>query len=349
MSSARLRELEPNYFALVMATGIVSIAMLDHHPVVISDALLWLCILEYAVLVVLHAWRVCAHRDAVAADLAESRRAFGMLTFVAASGVLGTRLAIDRHSMIGLVLLLVCGLAWLVLGYVVPWAAASGRGSPALAQADGRWFMWVVAGQSVAVLAATLEREVASGRRALALLAVFCWAVGGFLYVIAGILVATRLVRYPVQPGDFTPPYWIAMGATAITGVAGAGVAQMSASPVATAVHGTVEGASVLFWSFGTWLVPPLIAAGVWRHMWHRVPLRYETDLWSIVFPLGMYGVASRNLGRAADLPLLRDVGTQESWIALAAWLVTFLAMGYHLVRSAATARRSAGCPGAEH
>jgi tellurite resistance protein TehA-like permease len=162
---------------------------------------------------------------------------------------------------------------------------------------------------------------------------VFCWAVGVFLYVSAGMFVAARLLRYPVRPDELTPAYWVAMGATAITVVAGAGILLMSAAPVVSAVHGTVEGLSVLFWAFGTWLIPPLIAAGVWRHVRHRVPLRYELALWSIVFPLGMYGVGSRDLGGAAELPIVRDIGTQESWIALAAWLVTFLAMVAHLVR----------------
>jgi hypothetical protein len=30
-----------------------------------------------------------------------------------------------------------------------------------------------------------------------------------------------------------------------------------------------------------------------WRHLWRHVPLRYETDDWGIVFPAGMYTVAT--------------------------------------------------------
>ncbi|MFC7512225.1 hypothetical protein ACFQV4_25930 [Streptomyces thermocarboxydus] len=54
-------------------------------------------------------------------------------------------------------------------------------------------------------------------------------------------------------------------------------------------------------WSFCTWLIPLLLALGVWRHVLHRVPLHYETSLWSMVFPVGMYGVASRELERPQD------------------------------------------------
>jgi tellurite resistance protein TehA-like permease len=191
--------------------------------------------------------------------------------------------------------------------------------------------MWVVAGQSVAVLAATLEPEVAEGGRELALLAVVAWSIGVFLYAAAGIFVAARLLRYPVRPGDVTPPYWIAMGATAITVVGGADIVRMSVYPVAIAVRDVVEGTVVLFWAFGTWLVPPLIAVGVWRHVRHRIPLTYEPALWSIVFPIGMYGVGSHYLGLAAHLPLIRDIGIHEVWVALGVWLVTFFAMALHL------------------
>jgi tellurite resistance protein TehA-like permease len=192
----------------------------------------------------------------------------------------------------------------------------------------------VVAGQSVAVLAATLVPEIAEGARELALLAVVAWSVGVVLYAAAGIFVAARLVRYPVHPGEVTPPYWIAMGATAITVVAGADIVRLSVHPVAAPVRDVVEGAVVLFWALGTWLIPPLIAVGVWRHVRHRVPLRYEPVLWSIVFPIGMYGVASHYLGMAAHLSVLREIGVQEAWVALGVWLVAFVAMSYHLLRA---------------
>jgi tellurite resistance protein TehA-like permease len=62
-----------------------------------------------------------------------------------------------------------------------------------------------------------------------------------------------------------------------------------------------------------------------------RVPLRYEAGLWSVVFPLGMYGVGGHYLGQADHLPIVKQIGDIQSWIALAVWTVIFLAMLYHL------------------
>lgn len=65
---------------------------------------------------------------------------------------------------------------------------------PVIASANGTWFIWVVASQSIAVLAAALEPTVSTGRRELALLAVLSWSVGVFLYAAAGIFVAVRMM-----------------------------------------------------------------------------------------------------------------------------------------------------------
>jgi tellurite resistance protein TehA-like permease len=177
-------------------------------------------------------------------------------------------------------------------------------------------------------------------RRELALLAVCSWSVGAILYAAAGIFVAARLLLYPLRPTDLTPPYWVAMGATAITVVAGARIVEMADAPMVNATRGLVAGVSVVFWAFGSWLIVPLVAAGWWRHVVHRIPLRYEATWWSVVFPLGMYGVAGQYLGVADGLPIVEGIGTYETWVALTVWALAFVAMLVHLARTLVLPRR---------
>jgi tellurite resistance protein TehA-like permease len=225
---------------------------------------------------------------------------------------------------------------------VVPWTAVLRRSErPVVAAANGTWFIWVVASQSIAVLAAALQPGASVGRRELALLAVFSWSVGAFLYAAAGVFVAARLLLYPLKPADLTPPYWVAMGAAAITVLAGARIVQMADTEMVTVIRGLIAGASVVFWSFGSWLIPVLVAAGWWRHVVHRIPLRYEATWWSIVFPLGMYGAAGHYLGQADSLPLVRAIGENETWFALAAWAFAFGSMAVHLMRTLVLPERS--------
>ncbi|MGW0028119.1 tellurite resistance/C4-dicarboxylate transporter family protein [Rhodococcus sp. O3] len=323
-----VRALSPGYFAFVMAAGIVSIGLhLQGHSVA-STAVLVVAAAGYAVLVVLSLWRLIVFRHEMRADLADSGRAFGFFTFIAGSNVLGIRLITEGWHSTAAVLLVVAAVTWLVLGYVIPWTAVLGTTQrPVLAKANGTWFVWVVASESVAIAAATLQPVYRDFERLLAAVAVFTWGVGLFLYAAAGIFVAARLLQYPLRPTELTAPYWVSMGACSITVVAGSRIVEMADAPMVEATRGLIAGLAVVIWAFATWLFPPLIAAGWWRHRTHRVPLTYDSSLWSIVFPLGMYAVAGIYLGRADELPLVGMVGAVELWVAVVAWVLVFAGM----------------------
>jgi tellurite resistance protein TehA-like permease len=72
-----------------------------------------------------------------------------------------------------------------------------------------------------------------------------------------------------------------------------------------------------------------LLLLGIWKHGVRRVPLRYTPMLWSLVFPLGMYAVASLRLSLAASFPLLVVMSRIMTWIAMAAWTATALAFAH--------------------
>ena len=233
-------------------------------------------------------------------------------------------------------------LVWLVLGYVIPWTAVLGSDRrPMLDTTNGTWFIWVVASQSIAVVAAGLEPLYDSLRHELAILAVFAWSVGVVLYAACAVFVALRVMLYPLRPEHLDPPYWVAMGAVAITVVAGARIVEMKDAPMIDVTRDLVAGMSVVFWAFATWLIPVLIAAGVWRHFLRRIPLVYQPTLWSMVFPLGMYAVAGIYLGRADRLPVVEFVGTHWFWVALLAWVLVAGGMGVDIARKIVAARPS--------
>lgn len=327
--------LAPGYFALVMASGIISIGLELQGFEVLSMILLLVCVTAFVVLLSLTAWRFVSFRSAFRGDFMDPRRAFGFFTFVAGTNVLGVRLGMEGWYWATALLLTLSGLSWLVFGYVIPWTAVLGREErPVVITANGTWFIWVVASQSVAIAAATLEPVVDSGRRELALLAVTSWSVGVFLYGAVAVLVTLRLMLYAFGPEDLTPPYWVSMGALAITVLAGARIVEMADAPMVDATRDLIAGLAVVVWAFATWLIPPLVAAGWWRHIVRKVPLRYEATLWSVIFPLGMYGVAGIYLGAADHLPIVSLIGQMELWVALAAWTVVFVAMCRNIVRT---------------
>ncbi|SDB80003.1 Tellurite resistance protein TehA [Raineyella antarctica] len=323
-----LEHLSPGYFALVMATGIVATGCAQRGWGTAALAFLGVAVVAYATLVVLNVARWARHRSAMVADLRNPRTAFQFFTFVAATDVVGAALA--GHGLWGVTaaLLAVAGSVWAVLGYVIPGIAVLTRQDTSIVgSVNGSWLVWVVASQSVAVVAATLEPHFAGAREWLAIMAVFSWSVGIMLYAATALVVALRLALHRMEPHEMDPAYWILMGAVAITVVAGATIVEMDSAPMVDVVRGLVAGLAVLMWCFATWLIPALVGAGVWRHLVHRVPLNYTPSLWSMVFPLGMYAVAGMRLGRADRLPIVERIGELWIWVALAVWSVTFVAM----------------------
>jgi tellurite resistance protein TehA-like permease len=330
-----VRDLDPGCFAVVMATGIVSQAMRLDGAGALSAALLVTAIAAYAVLVAASVWRLVAYRAGFLADASDPGCSFAFYTFVAASSVLAAGLAADGPVPLAAALLAAAAGAWLLLTYAIPVALAGWhRPPPALARANGTWFLCAVGTQSLAVAVTVMPASAAAPAEALA---VACWSVGVVLYLLIASLVTTSLLRYPRRPADVTPAYWIFMGASAISVLAGSQILGLPPHPVTASVHGLVAGVSVVLWAFGTWLIPLLLAVGAWRHLLHRVPLRYEAGWWSIVFPLGMHAVASLELGRALRVPWLVSWGDAEGWSALAAWLAVSLALA-----GAAVSRRTA-------
>ncbi|MGH3299443.1 MAG: tellurite resistance/C4-dicarboxylate transporter family protein, partial [Trebonia sp.] len=201
---------------------------------------------------------------------------------------------------------------------------------PPLAGANGTWFVWVVGAQSVAVAATAFPPPVPS---ALAPLGICCWVIGVVLYLVVAVLVVTARLEFPIRPTDSTAPYWVFMGATAISVLVGAQILRLPDDAFAQAVHAAVSGLSVMLWAFGTWLIPLLAALGVWRHLLCHVSLRYEPALWAVVFPVGMYGVASRELGTVLRVPWLVTLGRYEAWLALATWVAVVGVMAAALHR----------------
>jgi Voltage-dependent anion channel len=142
---------------------------------------------------------------------------------------------------------------WLALTYWLPWSIVTSTRHPVLAEMNGSWLVWVVATQSVAIIAAAVSPQAPSSwlRDHLPVVAICLWAVGVMLYVI--------------------------------------------------------------------------------RHYART----YEPRLWNVVFPLGMYTVASWSLGHAAaGLTFMTSMARVWFWLGLSAWTVVLVLMLLALLRA---------------
>ncbi len=332
-----VQTLSPAYFGMVMATGIVSLAADQIGFDRIALALFAIALLAYGVLWGLTALRVCRHPKLFFMDLIDHLRGPGFFTMVAASSVLGSQfvLLLDQTT-IGFGLWFLALFLWLTLTYTIFTALTVKEEKPTLAEGiNGAWLLAVVATQSIAVLASLLAVRVEQPWRLdLNFLALSMWLWGGILYIWMMSLIFYRYTFFRFSPGDLSPPYWINMGAMAISTLAGSLlILNSDDAPFLHSIVPFMKGFTVFYWATGTWWIPMLVILAIWRHVYKRFPLQYDPLYWGAVFPLGMYAVATHRMAQAMGFHFIDTLPTAFAYVAMIAWTVTFYAFLTGLLR----------------
>ncbi|MEZ5323261.1 MAG: tellurite resistance/C4-dicarboxylate transporter family protein [Microthrixaceae bacterium] len=339
-----VRGLFPGYFALVMATGIISVgaAQLDLKPVGVMFYVL--AVVAYAVLVILNLARIVSSRSSIRDDLTSHVKGFAFLTVVAATNVLGSATGIVAGWWRAALVLWWVGLVvWVVLLYTTLISVVLRQQKPAFGKGiNGTWFLLTVSTESIAVLGALLHLRYPGDLLAFTSLAAFL--LGFVLYLIVMTMVFLRWTFETLEPTEADPPAWIAAGAVAITVLAGSNLLVASGGSQRLArLAPFVEGVVVTAWTAATFWFPVMIAIGVWRHLVRRLPLVYHPSYWALVFPLGMYSVATLRMVHAIDLDDLGWLPRVSLGVALVAWSAT----GFGLVQQGVRALRpDSGMPG---
>jgi tellurite resistance protein TehA-like permease len=250
--------------------------------------------------------------------------------------VLGSQCLLVGHWFDVALALWIAGIAlWALLVYSVFALLTVKADKPAVADGlNGGWLVSVVAAQSVAVLGAQLAPQLGGHAPEALVFSLAMWLGGGMLYLWIISLIFYRYTFLPMAPSDLAPPYWINMGAAAISTLAGAMLAGAApSSPVIDQILPFVRGLTLMWWATATWWIPMLLILGVWRHGIRRFPLRYDALYWGAVFPLGMYTLCTARLSQAVDAPYLIEIARVFVYIALAAWAALAAAMVWHLAR----------------
>jgi len=333
----------PGYFALVMATGIVSLAMHFEGFPGFPEVLLWLNVIFYVVLWVITIVRIALFRSALIADLTHHARGVTFLTAVAGTGVLGAEFAIlTPFIAVAVGLWVFAVLLWTILIYTFFAAVTIAEPKPSIDVAiNGSWLLVTVATESLSVLG-TLIAQTLGPVPPILFLALCAYLLGAMFYILFIALIVYRWIFLRMEPAKLTPPYWINMGALAITTLAGARLILSSGSwEVLHELKPFTSGFTLFFWATGTWWIPLLVIVGFWRHVIERVPVTYDPQYWSLVFPLGMYTVATFVFANAAGMPFLLIIPRIFVYIAMFAWCITFGGMLFKLGNFCVSSRRS--------
>jgi tellurite resistance protein TehA-like permease len=340
--------LYPGYFNLVMATGIVSNGFWVTGHTRLSLALLVVALIAYPVLVVALGVRALLYPRRLLGDVVDPRLVFTFFTFVAASDVLGHGLHLRHHDQAATWLWLAGLAAWVVLGYVSFSVLTFLNSEEGTEVVHGGWLIAIVGTESLVILGTVLAPRF-GGLEELAQVTVYAlWGIGIVFYGIFVTLFTYRIFFLRLEPSEMGPLFWVIMGAAAISTNAGSTlIAHPPALPFLVAMRPFVDGTTLILWAWGTWWIPLLVILGVWRHLVRRYPLRYDPGYWNLVFPLGMYSVATYRLSLAADYTPLQTVSHVMIWVAFGAWVVTAAGLADVLLCALRGApARSTGGPG---
>jgi tellurite resistance protein TehA-like permease len=341
-------DLSPAYFSMVMATGIISIGCHLLGLIVLSNILFWLNLAAFGVLWVLSLLRIIFHTRRVFQDMIDHQRGPGFFTWVAGTCIIGSQFIIIRHSYPAAITFWALALVlWFCFTYTLFTGLTVKENKPTLEKGiSGAWLLAVVATQAVAVLSALIAEHWEQPYRVeMNFLALSLWLWGGMMYIWMISLIFYRYTFFRFSPDDLSPPYWINVGAMAISTLAGSIlILNTHDAPFIKSLLPFLKGFTVFYWVTGTWWIPMMVILGVWRHIYKRFPLRYDPLYWGVVFPLGMYTTCTLRLAHALELDFLLRVPPVFLCIALTVWSIVFIGLVRrlwgHLRRELRAARR---------
>lgn len=335
-------EQAPANFAMVMATGIVSLAVAQRGMKTAALAMLALnAVLLLSLLTGLGARLALFPRRALQ-DAAHPLRGPGYFTLPAALCVLGRQCGVllpnlpgthTAQMLFGLAAMLWAVFVWGVLLARITSAKENSRqdAPPAI---NGAWLVAVVSTQGLVVLGSHVFPGAQDADGAAALLMVALFGTGFALYGMLITIILYRLAFFPLAAKDLSPSFWINAGAMAITTLAGCELTHMlHASSQLAALAPTLQGLTIMAWGLSTWWFGLLLPLGIWRHVIQRVPLRYNPEYWGLVFPLGMYTVCTVSLLELTGGTSLQALPMATLGAALLAWTATFCGLARFIFR----------------
>ncbi len=225
-----LATLHPGNFALVMASGIISIGFGTLGFEALADAMYVFALGAWIALLALSVARTVLHARAVRTDLLNPRMVFAYFTLVAATDIVGLLLHDRGHMELAMACWAFAFMAWCSLLYLAFSVLTFLTHEHNVNIVHGGWLISIVGTQSLVLLGARIAPDLGSYAGYMMVEVHMLWGLGLLFYGIFVTLFCYRIFFLTLKPQDVSPLLWVIMGAAAIS--ANAGTTLLAEDPV---------------------------------------------------------------------------------------------------------------------
>tara|TARA_R110001592_G_scaffold65716_1_gene201711 strand:+ start:22606 stop:23616 length:1011 start_codon:yes stop_codon:yes gene_type:complete len=323
-----VESLHPGNFAMVMATGIISIGLKHLEFELLSTVFAVVAFSAWIILLLLCGLRLYKYSKAIITDLTSPRMVFSYFTLVAATDIVGMLAHDWGYTNFAISCWFIAFISWCLLLYLAFSVLTFMSHENNVNIMHGGWLITIVGTQSLVLLGIKIAPELGEYAHYMMLEVHMLWGLGLCLYGIFVTLFCYRIFFLNLRPEHLSPLLWVVMGAAAISANAGTSLIEIENQVAFLAVQKPfIDGITLMIWSWATWWIPLLALFGVWKHGINHLPFQYEASVWSMVFPLGMYTVASARIGQVAEFPPMIWIAQIMIVFALIAWSLSIKGM----------------------
>ncbi|MCI3946338.1 C4-dicarboxylate ABC transporter [Pseudomonas syringae] len=335
-----IRQFTPNWFAVTMGTGILSLALaqLPGSPALlreVGEALWFLNIGLFILFSVMYASRWLLFFD-------EARQVFGHSTVSMFFGTIPMGLATLISGLLvygparwGDAIVPVAEALWwldvamaLACGVLIPFMMFT-RQEHSIEKMTAVWLLPVVAAEVAAACGGLLTPQLAAADSQFKVLitSYVLWAYSVPVALSILVILLLRLALHKLPHESMAASSWLALGPI---GTGALGMLVMSSdAPAVFAAHGlasvgTVAAgigviAGMLFWGLGLWwmALAVLITARYFKQ-----GLAFNLGWWAFTFPLGVYALATLKLGATLQLGFFDRLGIGLVVLLAVMWLI---------------------------
>ncbi|WP_437881985.1 TDT family transporter [Pseudomonas sp. LRF_L74] len=336
---AFVRHFTPNWFAVNMGTGVLALVV-AHWPwalpgkLALAEALWWFGLGLFGLFSVLFLARVLIFRDSVGPLLEHPVQSMFL-------GAIPMALAMQISGLLlfGLprwgegVVRLAHGLWWLDAGLAlfsalwVPYLMFT-RQNHALDKLTAVWLLPIVAPEVASATSSLLLPHLhGEAARQVLVVGLLLWGMSLALAFSLITLVLLRLALHKLPDTDFAATSWLPLGplATGCLGLLGMGQqapAAFAGTPLAALAenaHGLGLVGGLMLWGAGLWW---LVIALLFTRRYLHDDMTFNLGWWGFTFPLGVFVLASLELGRLTGLNFFALIGSGLGLLLMAIWLL---------------------------